>query len=72
MNDIFNNPIKFHKLSNKETYTIFDEVISGLNINNDKNITDGISNININYDDNKKSSMPSIEQLMKERDNLKL
>ena len=41
-------------------------------INNDKNITDGISNININYDDNKKSSMPSIEQLMKERDNLKL
>ena len=41
-------------------------------INNDKNITDGISNININFDDNKKSSMPSIEQLMKERDNLKL
>lgn len=41
-------------------------------INNDKNITDGISNININFDDNKKSSMPSVEQLMKERDNLKL
>ena len=41
-------------------------------INNDKNISDGISNININTDDNKKSGMPTVEQLMKERDNLKL
>ena len=41
-------------------------------INNDKNISDGISNININFDENKKSGMPSVEQLMKERDNLKL
>jgi hypothetical protein len=37
-----------------------------------KNISDGISNININTDDNKKSGMPTVEQLMKERDNLKL
>lgn len=43
-------------------------------INNNKNISDGISNINMNMntDDNKKSGMPTIEQLMKERDNLKL
>jgi hypothetical protein len=42
-------------------------------ISNDKNISDGISNVNINTDDSgKKSKMPSIEELMKERDNLKL
>ncbi len=42
-------------------------------ISNDKNISDGISNVNINYDDvGKKSKMPSIEELMKERDNIKL
>jgi len=42
-------------------------------ISNDKNISDGISNVSINYDDvGKKSKMPSIEELMKERDNIKL
>ena len=42
-------------------------------ISNDKNISDGVSNVNINTDDSgKKSKMPSIEELMKERDNLKL
>lgn len=41
-------------------------------INNDKNISDGISNININFDENKKSAMPTIEQLVKERDSMKL
>jgi hypothetical protein len=42
-------------------------------ISNDKNISDGISNVNINTDESgKKSKMPSIEELMKERDNLKL
>lgn len=42
-------------------------------ISNDKNISDGISNVNINYDDvSKKSKMPSIEELMKERDSVKL
>ena len=42
-------------------------------ISNDKNISDGISNVSINYDDvGKKSKMPSIEELMKERDSVKL
>lgn len=42
-------------------------------ISNDKNISDGISNVNLNVDDSvKKSKIPSIEELMKERDNLKL
>ena len=42
-------------------------------ISNDKNISDGISNVSINYEDvGKKSKMPSIEELMKERDSVKL
>jgi hypothetical protein len=38
LNDIFNNPIKFNKLNNKETYTIFDDLISDPQKNNDENI----------------------------------
>jgi len=38
LNDIFNNPIKFDRINNKETYTIFNEVISNLDKNNNENI----------------------------------
>lgn len=42
-------------------------------ISNDKNISDGISNVNINTDDyGKKSKMPTLEQLIKDRDSIKL
>ena len=41
-------------------------------ITNDKNMSDGISNINIISDDNgKKGKLPSIEEIMKTRDNIK-
>ena len=38
LNDIFNSPIKFNKLNDKEKYTIFNEVISNLNKKNNENI----------------------------------
>ena len=37
-----------------------------------KNKIQLIGDKNINFDENKKSGMPTVEQLMKERDNLKL
>lgn len=42
-------------------------------ITNDKNMSHGISDINIMHDDNgKKGKLPSIEEIMKARDNVKI
>jgi len=77
-----NDPLSFSLNSSKisDNFSTIEETDGVCNdknynwdfINNDKNISDGISNININFDENKKSGMPTVEQLMKERDNLKL
>jgi len=72
-----NDPISFSLNSSKISIENTDGVCNDKNynwdfINNDKNISDGISNININFDENKKSVMPTIEQLMEERNSLKL
>jgi len=66
-----NDPLSFSLNSSKisDNFSTIEETDG---VCNDKNISDGISNININFDENKKSGMPTVEQLMKERDNLKL
>ena len=47
--------------------------INEYNKNENYVITDGKKNIiDLEIDDNKKSGMPTVEQLIKERDNLKL
>ena len=77
-----NDPLSFSLNSSKisDNFSTIEETDGVCNdknynwdfINNDKNISDGISNINIIFDENKKSGMPTVEQLMKERDNLKM